>query len=251
MHRKTQIILEVAANLHLTAEALDAARLAGRHLAKKSLIDWVVPVCNTADLKHRMDSTFSHVAGIFAERSFLFSTLKWNLAFYNNLSRSGNLKINGKAANYIHGLAAYGACCGQFVHAIRKGTHGGQADYRIGAEDDGRLGRATLAFIFADVLVHVAWRVNHEPCFSGPFNLHPINAHVGDSSFGITRDNKRRGVVRAGVLPYCPHGCRQPLDIGLFSHTNHILTWPALHKPRWHRILAPLPFFPHTLEVRF
>src|ERR1700747_3488260 len=101
MNRKAQVILEVTANFHLATKALDAAGLAGWHLAEESLVDWVVSVREACNLKNRMNSAVAHVPGRFGRGAFCVSRLKRNHSPRHDSCGSWNLEIHRKTADHI------------------------------------------------------------------------------------------------------------------------------------------------------
>ena len=234
----------MAADLEFASHALDATGLAWRHLAEKGLIDRVTPVSNAGDLKHRIVSPRAHIARILPKGPFRFPSLTRDSAFDDDFRRSRHLEVNGQAFDHLDRFAADAARRRELIHSHRKRADRSKTDRRIGAENDGGFGGATLGLIFLDVLPHAGTRIDHHSAFTGAFDLNPICSHIPDARFRIAGNDEGGGMIGAGILTHCPHRSRQHLEIRLFSHVNHFLARPALHQPRGHRIIGPCPFIP-------
>src|SRR6516162_10984908 len=183
--RKPEIADKMAADLEFASHALDATGLAWRHLAEKGLIDRVTPVSNAGDLKHRIVSPRAHIARILPKRPFRLPSLTRDSAFDDDFRRSRHLEVNSQAFDHLDRFAADATRRGELIHSHRKRADRSKTDRRIGAENDGGFGGATLGLIFLDVLPHAGTRIDHHSAFTGAFDLNPICSHIPDARFRI------------------------------------------------------------------
>src|SRR5438874_13664331 len=105
------------------ADAANATRLGRRHLADEGLVQRLVAKRHALDVEKRFVARGPHIAGIFAERTFMFDSIWRYLAFENDLSRGRYFQGDGFAWHEVDRFAAQRASNGELIECLRYFRH--------------------------------------------------------------------------------------------------------------------------------
>ena len=208
-----QNLFEVMKQTGGAAQAADAARFAGRHLAQKRVIHRTAPTGHASYLDHRCLAAWTHITGELAERAFGFAVTGADNSFQNDLGVGWNLEINGFTADQRHSFAAQSACDAELVGAVRKLRDRREHDRRVDADRYRHRHVFFSRIVLSDVTCRVlrATDVQAKPLWS--LHLQPVGADVAAAGFGIPGNHEWCGDVWSRILARRPDHLGQDPEI--------------------------------------
>ena len=139
----------------LTADAANTTRLRRRHLADECLIERLVAIGHAFDVEERFVARRAHVAGVFAERTFMLGSIGRNLAFEDDFGGGGHFQRHGFTGHQIDRRTAQRAGDGKFIERVGHFRNRNIADGWISADDDRHRSRLVLRIVLIHVPRHV------------------------------------------------------------------------------------------------